>query len=411
MAQSNREARVAGYSGYGSDDDLDTIVGGFDDLELSFHAGIGVETPERPETTETGGPDGVAELTNSAAGSASEAHVTCDACDTYDVRDGSESESAGDMTCAICLHSIDLPDMAMVKGCDHLYCACCILQWTLHKSEASCVCPTCKRAFSYLLTYRALDGTLNDFPMEESVVLLRRSQWFEEWVRESENASCQSLLEEAKLADDTAWQEDYDEDEYWEEEEKMEAFYFSSAAGKARIVLGNRRFGSGGYISGGRRLARPIQNNGASGSGTGTAAAAAAGSASGAATGTPSSKAAKHGKNSKKQKNKGHVKASHKEIRPETSKAIHIATPNSQVVGKEYSSNLHSRSFASDGYGSSPASGSHGMGGILGCSPSAAPGFGRRASRKARIAAEKSHVEPSETNGVVSATTGSPDAE
>ena len=123
-----------GYGGYGSDNDLDAIVGGFDDLELNFHAEEGVETR-----------------------------------DTDDVRDGSESESAGDMTCAICLHSINLPDMAMVKGCDHLYCACCILQWTLHKSEASCVCPTCKRPFSYLLTYRALDGTLNDFPMEESV--------------------------------------------------------------------------------------------------------------------------------------------------------------------------------------------------------------------------------------------------
>ena len=363
-----------GYGGYGSDNDLDAIVGGFDDLELNFHAEEGVETR-----------------------------------DTDDVRDGSESESAGDMTCAICLHSINLPDMAMVKGCDHLYCACCILQWTLHKSEASCVCPTCKRPFSYLLTYRALDGTLNDFPMEESVVLLRRSQWFEEWVRESENASCQSLFEEAKLADDTAWQEDYDEDEYWEEDEKMEAFYFSSAAGKARIVLGNRRFGSGGYISGGRRLARPVQNNGASGSGSGSGPAASAGSPS--ATDAPSSKAVKHGKNSKKQKNKGYVKASHREIRPETSKAIHIMTPNSQVAGKEYSSNLHSRSFASDGYGSSPASGSHGMGGILGCSPSAAPGFGRRASRKARIAAEKSHAETAQTTNVISAASGPPDAE
>lgn len=378
MGQDGRAAEDSGYGGgyggYGSDNDLDAIVGSFDDLELNFHAEEGVETR-----------------------------------DTDDVRDGSESESAGDMTCAICLHSINLPDMAMVKGCDHLYCACCILQWTLHKSEASCVCPTCKRPFSYLLTYRALDGTLNDFPMEESVVLLRRSQWFEEWVRESENASCQSLFEEAKLADDTAWQEDYDEDEYWEEDEKMEAFYFSSAAGKARIVLGNRRFGSGGYISGGRRLARPVQNNGASGSGSGSGPAASAGSPS--ATDTPSSKAVKHGKNSKKQKNKGYVKASHREIRPETSKAIHIMTPNSQVAGKEYSSNLHSRSFASDGYGSSPASGSHGMGGILGCSPSAAPGFGRRASRKARIAAEKSHAETAQTTNVISAASGPPDAE
>lgn len=32
-----------------------------------------------------------------------------------------ESEP-GDMTCAICLHTIQLEDMAMVKGCDHMYC-------------------------------------------------------------------------------------------------------------------------------------------------------------------------------------------------------------------------------------------------------------------------------------------------
>lgn len=370
MAPRDGSAGFADCCGYGSDNDLDAIVGGFDDLELNVRTEVDAVTPE---------------------------HHVCEE---------RESESDGDMTCAICLHNIDLPDMAMVKGCDHLYCACCILQWTLHKSEATCVCPTCKRPFSYLLTYRALDGTLNDFPIEESVVLLRRSQWFEEWVRESENASCQWLLEEAKLADETAWQEDYDEDEYWEEDEKMEAFYFSSAAGKARIVLGNRRFGSGGYISGGRRLARPVQSTEASASGSSSAAA--SGSASGTATGTPSSKPSKHGKNSKKQKNKGYVKASHKDIRPETSKAIHIMTPNSQVAGKECSSNLHSRSFASDSYGSSPASGSHG---ILGCSPSAAPGFGRRASRKARIAAERSQLaQPVETEGVVvSAAAGGPD--
>ena len=364
-------------SGYGSDGELDAIVGDFDDLELDFRVDdddVDVETPERAGTVNNGaGARGVGVIADPATNS-----TTIEARLGHDADEDSDSESVGDMTCAICLHAIDLPDMAMVKGCDHLYCACCILQWTLHKSESSCVCPTCKRPFSYLLTYRALDGTLNDFPMEESVVLLRRSHWFEEWVRESENASCQTLFEEAKLADDTAWQEDFDEDEYWEEDEKMEAFYFSSAAGKARIVLGNRRFGSGGYISGGHRQARPIRNDGASGSGSGAS----------------SSKPTKYNKNSKKQKNKGNVKASHKDIRPETSKAIHIATPNSQTGGKEHA-NLHGKSFTSDGYGSSPASsfhGSHGVGGILGCSPSAAPGFGRRASRKARIAAEKSNL-------------------
>jgi hypothetical protein len=42
------------------------------------------------------------------------------------------------------------------------------------------------------------------------------------------------------------------------EDEEIESFYFSSAAGRARVVLGNRRYGEGGYISGGRRQARPV---------------------------------------------------------------------------------------------------------------------------------------------------------
>lgn len=39
-------------------------------------------------------------------------------------------------------------------------------------------CPQCKAPFTALLTYRRLDGTLSDFPVEESVCLLKRSQWF-----------------------------------------------------------------------------------------------------------------------------------------------------------------------------------------------------------------------------------------
>ena len=41
------------------------------------------------------------------------------------------------------------------------------------------------------------------------------------------------------------------------EDEEIESFYFSSAAGRARVLLGNRRHGEGGFISGGRRQARP----------------------------------------------------------------------------------------------------------------------------------------------------------
>lgn len=57
----------------------------------------------------------------------------------------------------------------------------------------------------------------------------------------------------------TDWQ-DYSNyyDEY-DDDEEVEDFYFSSAAGRARIVLGNRRWGENGYVASGRQQGRPVQ--------------------------------------------------------------------------------------------------------------------------------------------------------
>jgi hypothetical protein len=46
----------------------------------------------------------------------------------------------------------------------------------MHKDPAWC--PQCKAPFSALLTHRKLDGSLSDFPVEESLCLLKRSTWF-----------------------------------------------------------------------------------------------------------------------------------------------------------------------------------------------------------------------------------------
>jgi hypothetical protein len=128
------------------------------------------------------------------------------------------------MTCAICLERTPLVEIALVKGCEHQYCGehratarlgtkhmpvqqaprspapCCIsppdhsagaaavlvpcavnciLQWSLCKEW----CPQCKHPFDYLLTHKQLDGTVTDFLTEESVVLLKRARWFEEYMR------------------------------------------------------------------------------------------------------------------------------------------------------------------------------------------------------------------------------------
>ena len=44
----------------------------------------------------------------------------------------------------------------------------------------------------------------------------------------------------------------------FEDDDEVEAFYFSAAAGRARITLGNRRFGEGGFMAAGRQHARPV---------------------------------------------------------------------------------------------------------------------------------------------------------
>ena len=39
---------------------------------------------------------------------------------------------------------------------------------------------------------------------------------------------------------------------------QVEDYYFSAAAGRARIVVGNRRWGESGYVASGRMQARPV---------------------------------------------------------------------------------------------------------------------------------------------------------
>lgn len=57
-------------------------------------------------------------------------------------------------------------------------------------------------------------------------------------------------------SDPRDWADMYEDylDAELEEDEEIESYYFSSAAGRARVVLGNRRWGEGGYMrAGGER--------------------------------------------------------------------------------------------------------------------------------------------------------------
>jgi len=73
------------------------------------------------------------------------------------------------------------------------YAAKCILQWA--DLRDNCSCPQCKKPFSRLLTYRTLDGTMSDFPVEESVCLLKRATWIQEQLKASHATAVQNALQ------------------------------------------------------------------------------------------------------------------------------------------------------------------------------------------------------------------------
>ncbi|THU65998.1 hypothetical protein C4D60_Mb05t09580 [Musa balbisiana] len=63
--------------------------------------------------------------------------------------------------CAICLEKIALPEMALLKGCEHAYCVMCILRWATYRERPSC--PQCKHPFEFLSVHSSLDGSIQDY--------------------------------------------------------------------------------------------------------------------------------------------------------------------------------------------------------------------------------------------------------
>ncbi|XP_021827883.1 uncharacterized protein LOC110768460 isoform X1 [Prunus avium] len=145
--------------------------------------------------------------------------------------------------CAICLDEIMLQETALVKGCEHAYCATCILRWVTYSQKPTC--PQCKHPFEFLNVHRSLDGSIQDYMFEESVCLLLRAKWFEPLIVE----------EREDVYDDP---DDYYYPYEDEEDDDLDEAYFSSSSS---IRIGNRRWGDNGYVRGGRQEARPVHRS------------------------------------------------------------------------------------------------------------------------------------------------------
>ncbi|CAD7698658.1 unnamed protein product [Ostreobium quekettii] len=175
---------------------------------------------------------------------------------------GASCECPTEGSCPICLQPIALVDLATVKDCGHAYCVYCILEWASVKEPATC--PQCKREFSVLCCLRELDGTVTDGLHEESVCMLQRALWVQ---RRPAVEGADSSAPQGRQGPDDVF-----DDDYTYEVDDTEDYYFSNAAGSARIVLGNRRFGKNGYMRAGRVYAQPsVHDKNCQGGGQGKA--------------------------------------------------------------------------------------------------------------------------------------------
>ena len=157
--------------------------------------------------------------------------------------------------CAICHGNIQPMQAAMVSGCEHPFCAGCILNWALQKAR----CPLCNIGFTHVWAYREVDGSYNDYLVESAVALLHCAQWFKREVESRPGGGSAAHAQPGDADDADEYHEmlqyrfggsaeaEYDEDYYYGLQDRLQ--------GSGRAV-GNRRWGEGGFVQGGRRAAK-----------------------------------------------------------------------------------------------------------------------------------------------------------
>jgi len=170
--------------------------------------------------------------------------------------------------------------LCAVKGCQHKFCLSCIVTWAELRDPAPPSCPTCKQDFTHIYVNRTEDGVpTGEFFREEHITVLRTVSWIQKdalalkgkkpatWVGEDDAMRPAFSMHDA-YDDDYESDGDYDGAEY---EDRMshknkqalrrmrgDGSSSGGSSSAARRIVGNRRWGSGGYVAGGRVMARPV---------------------------------------------------------------------------------------------------------------------------------------------------------
>ena len=156
-----------------------------------------------------------------------------------------DADDASGRECAICLAIPDVLDVARVDACLHAFHARCLARWATFTSPGTKTrCPVCKVPFAHALTRRGLDGTPRASFREEPMCLLVRARWCGDADGAEEDPGEES-------------ESDVDADDA--DADAADAAEALAMRRRGRLVIGNRRFGRGGFVSGGgRKFARPI---------------------------------------------------------------------------------------------------------------------------------------------------------
>lgn len=238
------------------------------DSEGSSNSGNHTESPLDHSV-----PSAVAELALDDSSSLAQPVGDDEVGEVSDAFEGCQLDTEADAyRCAICLDSIVPEDTAIIPQCGHSeHCINCLLTWALYHEAPKC--PQCKEYFHYLYVHRTLDGEVSDWPLQESVALLLRAHWFTRVVSaqsissgrraaamdssivqgDHESAGGNDAL--AYLWDDA--EDEADDDGRYHEEVLIRRSRKGRHSGD--IVLGNRPYGRGGFMSAGRSAARPVQ--------------------------------------------------------------------------------------------------------------------------------------------------------